>query len=67
MAKYKNDALLASVFLRADTNMYENKKMLKGETNEVLVYAEHYNYEGGKAGNWIFCYAPYVDVQSCTV
>ena len=33
MAKYKNDDLLASVFLRADKKMYENKKMLKGETN----------------------------------
>ena len=31
MAKYKNDDLLASVFLRADKKMYENKKMLKGE------------------------------------
>ena len=30
MAKYENDSCVATVFERADQNMYENKNSLKG-------------------------------------
>ena len=41
MAKFDNDASVASVLERADHNMYENKKMLKAEALLITLFKKH--------------------------
>ena len=41
MAKFDNDASVASVLEHADHNMYENKKMLKAEALLITLFKKH--------------------------